>query len=101
MRALKHKLLIALKRTAIVAPIVLTFLGTGMMVAQPVYAAPKVTTKCANAATGNSIAIGDYKKTCGCNSGDLTTENCGIVYYLWLVINFLSALVGIVVVISI
>lgn len=89
---LKHKFLNIARRTSYLGLSLLTLLmasSASLAFTRPAYAAP-VSNKCAK-----------VNSDCNCDtSTDLNPNNCGIVYYIWLIINVLSALTGIVLVIS-
>ena len=128
MSRLKHKLLNSARGAMIFGLTILAFLAAGLGLAQPAYAAfqdrcpdgfvvtvpngGSFNQACANHQTGTktndqqspnpnvSTSCSKVSDSCACINTHLTTGNCGIIFYLWVIINVLSALAGIVLVVS-
>lgn len=88
MFSIKYKLPKFFLHLAAGASLMLSFLSLTPIVVQPAYAV--VTNKCATY----------QKEACGCTGRNLNTENCGIIYYFWLIINIMSGLAALALVAS-
>ena len=91
MFSLKYKLSAFIRHSLLTLSILLSLTALTPLAAQPALAA--------TATTPNQCA--SVNSACNCTAANLNKNNCGIIYYVWLFINVLSGLVGMVLVITI